>query len=142
MIIRRAQVTDIPTMCNIYQQTFPEKHTDYGLVSFLRNTMLDMLSNSNAMVAELDGEILGFIGAGSRTKLVSRIIMADTFVEETHKRKGIGTKLLEAYSNEYPDFKLIATIHRNNEESLGFYKAMGFTLEDDSSYIHSYTKIL
>ena len=55
---------------------------------------------------------------------------------------GIGTKLLEAYSNEYPDFKLIATIHRNNEESLGFYKAMGFTLEDDSSYIHSYTKIL
>ena len=55
--------------------------------------------------------------------------MRQLFVERTHRRKGLATKLLDwMYQNVWTDKKVRLDVLSHNEEAIAFYSAHGFQI--------------
>lgn len=55
------------------------------------------------------------------------IFISKVYVESSHRKKGIASKLIDAIKSAYPEYKkLWLTVNRHNTEPVSVYKRMGF----------------
>ncbi|WP_333473049.1 GNAT family N-acetyltransferase [Crassaminicella thermophila] len=107
-------------------------------------------SNSLILVAEENGEIVGFLSAergfANRIKHSAYIVIG---ILNDYRGKGIGTKLfeeLEKWANEKNITRLELTVMLHNERGIRLYEKMGFKIEGikerslivDGEYIDEY----
>ena len=89
------------------------------------------------LVAEVDREIIGFILAKYH-KATRLGTITDIFVEESHRRKGIGTTLLQQVKSQLLDkgaTYMYAFIKSQNDPSLNLLKSAGFTQGYDMTWM-------
>ena len=67
------------------------------------------------------------------------IYIQDIVVLKTHKRNGIGKRLVDTILDEFKDVRQKVLITDNNPESVGFYKSCGF-IESNSMNIVSFVR--
>ncbi len=83
----------------------------------VRNSLL-------TMGAFLGNELIGFIRVVGDGETI--IYIQDLIVHSRFKRTGIGTKLVRMILEKYGHIRHKVLITDNSEESLGFYKSLGF----------------
>lgn len=99
----------------------------------VRSRIENAMENSLLLVAESEGEIVGFLSAGRGT--VNRIKHSAyivTGILEEYRGKGIGKKLfkeLDSWAVEKGLVRLELTVMVNNEGAVVLYRKMGFKIE-------------
>jgi ribosomal-protein-alanine N-acetyltransferase len=91
------------------------------------------------LIAELNGEVVGFIGALFYTH-VARAEVGPIAVDKRYRNIGIGTKLLEKILGFLGDKKIHRVISKakaGNQRAMDFFLHNGFTKE---GYFREYTK--
>lgn len=89
------------------------------------------------LVAEIENEIVGFVLAKYH-KATRLSTITNIFVKETHRGKGIGTRLLEETKSRLLNkgtTYLYALIGKQNDPSLGLFKSAGFTEGYDMTWV-------
>ena len=119
--IRKALESDLESLYNIEKQD--EDAWSYGLFSadFLRSSF------SRYLVAEDDGEILGFVAF---MNISGEIHINNIIVDPKHRKKGIGLELLEAVIDYYKDDKdvmgITLEVRVDNVPAISLYEKLGF----------------
>lgn len=72
-----------------------------------------------------NGELLGIIRAVGDGFTI--IFIQDILVYPRYQRKGIGTALLKAVLERYPNVRQIELTTDNTHKTISFYKALGFS---------------
>lgn len=131
--IRQFQKTDFDTLWRIDQACFDPQlaYSRPELAFYMRRT------GSFTLVAERDGEILGFIVAESGRK-AGHIITIDVVAEA--RRAGIGSALLHAVEGRLARTGVLTVALEtpvNNESAIRFYKQEGFFVEKTVSGYYS-----
>ena len=65
--------------------------------------------------------IIRIVGDGATV-----VFIQDILVYPEHRRKGIGTALLQAVLNRYQHVRQIELVTDNTEETVAFYRSLGF----------------
>ena len=82
--------------------------------------------NSMLVLAAYDGEeLLGLIRAVGDGATI--VFVQDILVFPDKQRQGIGTALLKAILDRYPDVRQIELATDNTPKTVAFYKSMGFS---------------
>ena len=82
--------------------------------------------NSLLVLAAYDGEeLLGLIRAVGDGATI--VFVQDILVFPDKQRQGIGTALLKAILDRYPDVRQIELATDNTPKTVAFYKSMGFS---------------
>ena len=82
--------------------------------------------NSLLVLAAYEGdELLGIIRAvGDGCTIV---FVQDILVFPGHQRRGVGTALLKAVLERYPDVRQVELVTDNTPETVAFYRSLGFS---------------
>lgn len=87
--------------------------------------------NTVFLVAEIDGEIIGFINF-TPLKSDTKVELAAFYLYKEFQGKGIGTTLLHEGIAFFPNVKKVyVNVEKDNKVGLFFYKAKGFTIETE-----------
>lgn len=135
MLIRSAKLTDVPAILAIYNDEIL-----HGVATFdteektlaERETWFKQRQTTHPiLVAEENGEVLGFSSAGpwSERKAYSATAENSVYVSKTSRGKGVGKLLLQALLVESKKFglhTLIARITDGNQTSIELHKKHGF----------------
>lgn len=90
----------------------------------------DWLENPTLFAAEYNGEIVGFIELSHET-WNNRLRISNIHIEDSHRRKGIGAKLIEQAINFAKDKKIRALVLETqscNYPAISFYMKCGFSI--------------
>jgi len=145
--IRKATKKDIPCIIELWKslmachrrnfwrprELFRQKKNSASLVrKYL--TKLMRARNGRLFVAEVDGKVVGY--AEVSIKKLAPIYIHDReahlgviFVEEHHRRRGIGTRLLkeaEGWAKNKGAFSLALTVFDKNKPAILAYRKFGF----------------
>lgn len=134
--IRKAQKTDIAEINSILNYAI--MHTKYNLNTCQRSTEeaekwydSHMEENYPVLVAELDGEVVGWASLSHFRYISGYDTTAEVSVYVSHKyrHKGIGSMLVSSLEREaYGRYHcLIAVVTDNNTASLSLHSHCGFT---------------
>ena len=89
--------------------------------------------NSTIIVAEDKEELVGYLGAFSRSQnRVKHIVTIGIAILQSHVGMGIGTmffKEMEAWAKEHNKHRLELTVMDNNPSAYALYRKMGFEVE-------------
>nr|WP_226671367.1 GNAT family N-acetyltransferase [Metabacillus litoralis] len=89
------------------------------------------LLNTVFLVAEIDGEIIGFVNF-IPLKNESKVELGAIYLYKEYQEKGIGTALLDEGIKLFPNVKKVyVNVEKENESGLSFYKARGFVIETE-----------
>ena len=103
-------------------------YTEVGWTAYTENmSILEQGYKKSLLVlaAYENDELLGIIrvvGDGSTI-----IFVQDILVFPKHQCKGVGTALLKAVLDRYPDVRQIELTTDNTPETIAFYKSLGFS---------------
>lgn len=90
-------------------------------------------TNSTIILAEDDGQLVGYLGAFGRSqKRVRHIVTIGIAILQDYVGRGIGTMLfeeLEIWAKKHKKHRLELTVMENNPSALALYKKMGFEVE-------------
>lgn len=141
IVIRNIEEKDIPYAVDIKINSWKTAYKgiidDKFLNSMDRDKIIEKRKNDykdiNFIVAELDGEIVGFCRYTDSNKYLQKSDDTDCellalYVKPELKRNGIGTKLLQFVVNEFKrknKTKMILWCLKDNEPSKKFYTKMG-----------------
>jgi RimJ/RimL family protein N-acetyltransferase len=89
--------------------------------------------NSTIIVAEIDGELVGYLSAGGRPEArIRHVTHISLAIRQSHVGQGIGTLFfteLERWAREASIHRLELSVMVNNPGAIGLYKKMGFVEE-------------
>ena len=103
-------------------------YTAVGWTAYTENmpALREGFKNSMLVLAAYDGEeLLGLIRAVGDGATI--VFVQDILVFPDKQRQGIGTALLKAILDRYPDVRQIELATDNTPKTVAFYKAMGFS---------------
>ncbi len=95
----------------------------------------NMINNddSTIIVAEENGELVGYLGAfGRNQNRVKHIVTIGIAILQSHVGKGVGTMLfkeLEVWAKRHNKHRLELTVMENNPGAYALYRKMGFEAE-------------
>jgi ribosomal-protein-alanine N-acetyltransferase len=129
--LRRCDRDDIPAVIQINVNTLPEHYSDYFYYEILAEFPETFL------VAELDGEIVAYIMCRveygfshlRRLGLARKGHIVSIAVTEKHRRKGIGTALVNACHEELLTkgaSECYLEVRISNGEAIGLYERLGY----------------
>jgi len=120
MIIREMKIDDVPKIAELERVCFSDPWSEKSIASELNNRL------SFWLVAEVDGEIAGYVG--SQSVLDSADVM-NIAVAPDHRRKGIGRLLIEKLISalEKRDIHfLLLEVRVSNFPAIALYEKLGF----------------
>lgn len=137
MLIRLAQIDDLPAIVDVYNQSIPSRQST-GDTEPLR--VVDRVSwfrehrpqKHPIFVAEVDGQVAGWCSLSAyRPGRAALRFTAEIsyYIAPAHHRQGIGTALLKHALAACPALQfrhLFAIVLENNEASLRLLEKMGF----------------
>ena len=90
-----------------------------------RSWMMDVFASENVIVAELDGEIVGYASFSGAS-------LSNMYVMPAYQRRGVGTALLEAVFRQVP-LGVELWVFEDNVDAIRFYERSGFKTVSRSS---------
>ncbi len=82
--------------------------------------------NSLLVLAAYEGdELLGIIRAVGDGSTI--VFVQDILVFPGHQRRGVGTALLKAVLERYPDVRQVELVTDNTPKTVAFYRSLGFS---------------
>jgi ribosomal protein S18 acetylase RimI-like enzyme len=127
LIIRSCQRHDMRKLAEVFNEVFSNTNDPYPSIT---ENDLDSLPSERILLAELNGEIAGFLMCGIKTIEGEKVgVIGYVGVLEKHRRKGIATSLaIEAgkYFLENRLRKIIAEVYSLNKDSYRFMQGFGF----------------
>lgn len=90
-----------------------------------------------ALVAEADGEIVGFLFGFIVQRPVPTGYIHMVGIDPDHRREGVGKKLYAAFTDrcrELGVMRLKTIAFPGDEGPVSFHRALGFAVEEDSDY--------
>ena len=103
-------------------------YTEVGWIAYTENmpALEHGYKNSLLVLAAYENdELLGIIRAVGDGYTV--VFIQDILVFPDKQRKGVGTALLKAVLDRYPDVRQIELTTDNTEKTVAFYKSIGFS---------------
>ena len=128
-IVREMTVDDLPQVMVIENENFSMPWTDKGFLSFL------LRYDTLFLVAEEDGEILGFAGV---VMVLDEAELTNVAVMKSYQRQGIGRLLIESLMRLISELKieiLHLEVRVSNAEAISLYRRIGF---DEVGMRHNY----
>ena len=103
-------------------------YSEVGWTAYTENmaALEEGYKNSLLVLAAYEGaELLGIIRAvGDGCTIV---FVQDILVFPGHQRRGVGTALLKAVLDRYPDVRQVELVTDNTPKTVAFYKSLGFS---------------
>ncbi len=103
-------------------------YSEVGWTAYTENmaALEDGYKNSLLVLAAYeDNELLGIIRAvGDGCTIV---FVQDILVFPGHQRRGVGTALLKAVLERYPDVRQVELVTDNTPKTVAFYRSLGFS---------------
>jgi len=139
-LIRKMSIEDIKEVQNVakkswhatYEGIIPREIQDNFLKHAYSDDMMEYrLKNSNMFVAEVEGEVIGFINFSSLNENNESELSA-IYINPEYQGHGIGTQLLQVCTSELTKLKAIyLDVEKENNSGLSFYKKKGFEVVDE-----------
>lgn len=122
MAIRNFDYEDLEEVARIADESLQE---NYSIDFFL---YLWQINPDGFLVAEKEGEIVGFIVSVKEGKEKLRILMLA--VDKKFRRRGIGKSLLRELLIKYPEVrKVVLEVRSDNREAINFYMKQKFKIK-------------
>ena len=123
IVIRKMQAEDLPEVCEIEKDNFS--------LPWSEKSFKDSMERNDTvfLVALADGEVAGYIGCYC---IAGTGEIANVAVKASHRRNGIGGKLLERLYQEGAAFdtqEFFLEVRESNETAIGLYSRQGFVKE-------------
>jgi ribosomal-protein-alanine N-acetyltransferase len=129
--IRLCGTDDIPAVIDINTRTLPEHYSEYFYHEILSEFPETFL------VAELEGKVIGYImcrieygfSQVKRLGLARKGHIVSVAVLEEHRRRGLGTKLMQVVQEEMTKknaSEAYLEVRVSNEEAVRLYQALGY----------------
>ena len=139
-LIRKMSKEDIKDVQNVakkswyatYEGIIPREIQDSFLKHAYSDDMMEYrLKNSNMFVAEVEGEVIGFINFSSLNENNESELSA-IYINPEYQGYGIGTQLLQICTSELTKLKAIyLDVEKENKSGLSFYKKKEFEVVDE-----------
>ena len=139
-LIRKMSKKDINEVQNVakeswhatYEGIIPREIQDNFLKHAYSDDMMEYrLKNSYMYVAEVEGEVIGFINFSSLNENNESELSA-FYINPEYQGHGIGTQLLQTCTSELTKLKAIyLDVEKENNIGLSFYKKKGFEVVDE-----------
>lgn len=116
--VRRATLHNRRTVGELHDAEFPGTYAN-------ARQLLDPAGPYTVLVAERDGQILGYVAGQAQDD--------DTYIDflavhPSDRRRGIGTTLVNAFEDEMPGHNTALTVDEHRDSARRMYEAIGFTL--------------
>lgn len=112
--IRNAEIKDIPSIMEIEKASFQDfSWSEESFASSIKNTL----------IAESDGEILGYIVI---SKTLDEVNIDNIAVRPDIRGKGIGSLLLDFVIKNNPDCSFFLEVMTSNKIAIRLYEKFGF----------------
>ena len=137
MIIRKAKQEDIPAVRNLVHELAVYENEPDALKADLAHYQEQFAAGLyNCSVAELDGEIVGMTIYYLRfsTWRGKMMHLEDFYIQQEHRRKGIGEKLFDAFIEDSKSQQCKMVIWQVldwNELAIGFYDKYNAVYDKD-----------
>lgn len=123
IVIRKMQAEDLPEVCEIEKDNFS--------LPWSEKSFKDSMGRNDTvfLVALADGEVAGYIGCYC---IAGTGEITNVAVKASHRRNGIGGKLLERLYQEGAAFdtqEFFLEVRESNEAAIGLYSRQGFVKE-------------
>lgn len=122
------------TVQGIYSEEYQMKNIEYWYHH--GRVLEDIIKGIYSHVAIVERKVAGTIGGVLTEAGVSEIYVF--YVDEVFRYKGIGTKLLDAFTNEHIKngaTKQYVSVQEGNKLGIPFYKSRGFQQGEDKRYL-------
>ena len=119
-IVRQMEVDDLQQVMVIENENFSKPWTDKGFLTFL------LRYDTLFLVAEEDGEILGFAGV---VMVLDEAEVTNVAVKKSRQKEGLGRLLMESLIRLIAELEieiLHLEVRVSNEGALSLYKRIGF----------------
>jgi len=120
MIIRKMEIRDVKTIAELEKVCFSDPWSENSIASELNSRL------SYWLVAEFNGEVVGYIGSQSVLDAADVMNLA---VAPAYRRQGIGESLvntLVAYLQQKGIIALLLEVRASNDPAIALYKRLGF----------------
>jgi ribosomal-protein-alanine N-acetyltransferase len=120
MRARRAVGSDLPSILSIESLCFPQD------IAFYDKMLYFLMRHSIALVAEEEGEVVGFVMGAMRGRW-GKVITLD--VHPLHQRKGVGRMLMESLEARFAALGAEGSqleVSEINQAALALYSALGY----------------
>ncbi|MFP4185857.1 MAG: ribosomal protein S18-alanine N-acetyltransferase [Thermoplasmata archaeon] len=133
MIIRRCEDGDLESVMDIERESFPFPYS--------QEIFEDYLSSDHFLVAEEDGDVIGYILGEKRE---GQGVIVSIAVSSDRRHEGVGTSLMERVMDQMDVERFFLIVRLKNRGAQLFYEELGFskitTIED--YYLNGDTGIL
>lgn len=120
MKIREAVREDIPALCRLEKECFSEPWSAKGFEDFFDNDC------SRCFAAEIDGAVCGYIGM---YLVCGEAEITNVAVAGTHRRMGIGGRLIEAALTLPGAERVLLDVRESNTAARRLYEKYGFQID-------------
>ena len=120
MIIRKMNAGDVAAIAELENICFSDPWSEASIASELENPL------SCWLVAEVDGEVAGYVGSQS---VLDAADMMNIAVAPAYRRQGIGEALVNALVDHLQNNNVIALlleVRVSNSQAIALYKKLGF----------------
>ncbi len=137
-LIRKANTSDAPNLIELNKLSNNANHVADN-VETVQNSLSDN-SVETVFVAEIEGEIIGFVTAQVATSFCyvrPTVELTEIYVKEQFRRKGVGSMMVEKikqHSRDLDALQLLLRVNRSNCEAISFYESNGFESANHFEY--------
>ena len=120
MIIREMRMSDVAAIAELEKLCFSDPWSENSIASELNNPL------SYWLVAEVDGDIAGYVGSQS---VLDAADMMNLAVSPEYRKRGIGQALVTAlvrYLQKNQVIALLLEVRVSNAPAIALYEKMGF----------------
>ncbi len=113
---------------NYKAEEIRQLYTEVGWTAYTKNMSVLEQGYKNSLLvlaAYENDELLGIIRVVGDGFII--IFIQDILVFPREQRKGVGTALMKAVPDRYPDVRQIELATDNTPKTMAFYKSLGFT---------------